>query len=667
MCHQKLQQKLQKISPAMRQGLALYIQSVKGKKAEDRWRLAQALFAQGDPESQPTAIWQRCQAKAAYNAKAFAAAVEDMENTLEAFLKPLSELPIYARLGSIPTSQQGLCLAYLRDSGTTDKGAIIALFQALWQCMNASAAVTRFDVWHFAYPLQSFDPKALSTRLTSLGNLLDALYAPLAETKFCRYLLKLDEKERKEFAGYVALFAEKHLAKLLQLILTHLQKDPQILRRDFVGRWKPGKVNVDSEFNRRTNSLTALLRGFVAMKELLRNPREESAYLMRALVRRGWGSSIFDAEHKDAVAKLNEAQWDSRSYAIALDIEEARLSEGVSTARTPRGGLSFEYAMTLTTQDYLLKTLRFASAAQTRDNVVGTQHDLGALPFILKSIGREGYEMPDLIRIHLLIYDMLSGHDSSRNFKKLLSFLHRHVHTLDQDLLRDGLAFCTNYCSKQMRQGNAVFERILVRIYRKTLALNIYVNNAYIDAGELKNMVMLFARVGLIALAEETLQKYKPLLSPDADPATVNIMDAIILFYQGRFEDAFLLFTACVGDSEDIHFHTDARLLAFACTWELRQFKPESRNATESPFQIQANRIRTYRRRVQVNNQFSRGLDRFYDIMQEFFSIETRSKSDKEKRSKWQSLHAELMHERDARLLYYLRSNAIEAIARLSP
>lgn len=662
-----LLKRLSLLGPRDRSGFLRHLEQGGGKEKEQLVALYQAwqhLQEAGQPQAED--LWRVWKGDPPVDKGLMKKAATRLESLLDTYLELLSQGPLYDRLRELAPAALNAVEAHLLASGSPHKEAAQGLLRAFAGLIRTQESISRMDLWEAWQPGRPFDPELLRNRLTTLQNFLASYFAQMDETKVYKWLSLLPARERAELKRYLLVLGDARrteLSRMLELLLTQIERKKPLPRREFFAIWKgEGQPFQDNILNQSCNALLEQVRKFVAFKELANSPADEAALLIRSLERRDSGS-IFEQELPAAQERLASLPQDQHNFRRKAELEEALLSHRNAAGRSKKHAVDYKASLFWLEQDFLLNSFRMLAAAVSRDRSLGTTHDLSRLPLLIDMAQHTPVPLPDLVRAYLLVVLMLTEQDSEPYFQQLMENLLRSEKHFAPELARELFKHAINYCASRLRQGRLDYEEVLARLYEQGLHSRLLFRHELIDAGELHNMVVIFCRTGRHTLALAILDESRDRLASLADHAVLGFLEGVIAFWEDRWVEARRKFELTIAEAEDLFMQVESRMYLWESCWMAAELVPEG-PAMISPFETEEQRWRMYRTRLNATPQLSSSVDRHAYYLHEFAKA-TRIKNKPRQCTRWRELQGELAGEREARHLSWLRAQCKKAIAAL--
>lgn len=448
----------------------------------------------------------------------------------------------------------------------------------------------------------------------------------MQDSKLFKWIRLLPTQEQNDFLRFVEHAGGKNrqeLHGLLSHFLEDVVRGKGSDRESFYKKWRPDSDYDVNYLRKRMTRLQELFDSFLAAQELALHPADQVVFLAKALERRDWGQFI-ETERRDALKVLQAEPIDDQFFWQQLQLENAYLKLKLASERNVEGP-SLQVPMNMVEELYLVQALRFACAARNQDRIIGTAHDYGFLPHVLPHITERITHMNPLVRVYYRVHQMHEEHGSSQHYDAFMADLATYTGMFAPTILRELYQYAINHCVSRLNAREMEFAPRLSELYNDLLNKGILLRNGYIAGDELKNMIGLSARIGQLEVAEELLERYKPLLSPDADPAVANYCKLVIHYYKGEFAQVRRECENVLKDTKDTFYESDARIYYLRACYEMKDF--DFVDSQYDAFRMFLRRVRQIgKTRIQRYQGFLLYFNRLYRIMQDHSTLNAAKK-----------------------------------------
>jgi hypothetical protein len=666
-----LKRRARGLSASERNGLAAQLAGTDGAAAAHLaalWQAWRTLLDRGEAIEEAS-LWKAWQSDASFDLPTYKSAIQAFERALDDFLKPVSELPISLQLSQMEEAEIQAFEAHLLGPDSSQKTDALRLLLALLSLLRPGGDALRLDLWEAWRPGEAFDAKVLRNGLTTLQNLLGGFLARMDQTKLYKWLCILSTRERTELDKFLRVQGDarrQESIRLLELLSVQIQQKRPLPRREFFAAWRgTDEPFSESILNAACNSLLELVRKFFASKRQWSNPADEIVAMVRWMDERDC-HALLEQELPAAQKRLLELPQDAETFRRAAILEEVAISLRNATGRNIRQPVDFAECLYWGDQDHLLNAFRRYAAAITSDRSLGTQHDLGGLPARIAAAQNASRPLQGLVQAYLWVVLLLTAPDPAPHFILLMDWLLQTTPRprLVPDLERELLKYAINHCASHLRAGLLEHEETLARLYVHGIDTGLLQRHDVIDAAELQNMLTIFCRTGRLAHAQATFAAHRHRLASGTDAVVVGFLEALLDFWAGdyaaarpKFEDAF--------GAGDIYLKVESRLYVLEIRWLAKEFLPEG-PAMQTPFESEYNRLRAFRTRLDATDQLSASVDQHAYYLLEFYKLANKDAKPAKKCAGWRQLQAELLAERKARHLSWLRAQCQKAITDLN-
>lgn len=399
-----------------------------------------------------------------------------------------------------------------------------------------------------------------------LGFLLDWCFViqeekmkSLQETKLIQLVNRLIESELGElerFGRYIGTRGAVQLAFTAFRKGLHQSMD----KEKFFNYCYP-----DPEFSFTNNRFQSLLNvsleviyKFLAVAEILNSP--DRGYQM-ALVRareREWDREILDLA-KRLRKFLARAPETHEHYHLAFWMEESvleaqlRMGELNPEAKVRANWSTMEQLTQVEAFRYQCLILdRKQSGYKIREGV--------ALPdyFLKLLLERNPLEERALAGAYVKIWELLRAPQNIHYFvqaRKLIHDLHRNQ-VLAPGVIQECLSLLFNHALRQVRKGempHAAIVDLMGEIFAHQEGKGVHPH-------QLKNVIAMLAADGKVAEARQVLKQFASRIQGDENQWALKYNEAVLLFYEGDFDDAFRGFQEVLYAPDDQYLKLDGRI-----------------------------------------------------------------------------------------------------------
>lgn len=329
----------------------------------------------------------------------------------------------------------------------------------------------------------------------------------------------------------------------------------------------PGQPFSPKDWGYVQSYLLALVKRWLALREMTRDPEPEQLQLCRALKRAGL-DDYFEREMR-SLRKIQDGQllrnaaWQLRDYEYFSENQDfiARRKRGQAMDLVPVStGLSIFF---------MAELLRWACAAESLRTVTNQPYDLPLLPQVLAHVeAAEGLPEVPAVAVYYRCYRALCG--SEADFAEFRSLLTAHWQRFSPAEMRDLWLLAVNYCIRRLNTGERSFVQTAFDLYREGMDNGILLEGGFLSAFTYKNIMQLGLRLQEYGWVERFLESAKQYLEPRVRDNTYRYNRAFFHFHRREYADAMRLLVRT--ELDDVYNQLDARHLLLVCYWELGEW-----------------------------------------------------------------------------------------------
>ena len=331
---------------------------------------------------------------------------------------------------------------------------------------------------------------------------------------------------------------------------------------------RPGEPFSQKEWGYVQSYLLALVKRWLALREMTRDPEPEQLHLCRALKRAGL-DDYFEREMQ-RLRKMQDAQplrnaaWHVQEYDYFSENQDfvARRKRGQAMDLAPvAAGLS---------TFFMAELLRWACAAESLRTVTNQPYALPLLPEVLAHVAAAG-GLPEVpaVAVYYRCYLALGG--SEADFAVFRQLLTAHWQQFSTAEMRDLWLLAVNYCIRRLNTGDRSFVQTAFDLYREGMDNGILLEDGFLSAFTYKNIARLGLRLQEHEWVEQFLDSAKQYLEPRIRENTHRYNRAFFHFHRKEYTEAMQLLVRT--ELDDVYNQLDARHLLLVCYYELGEWE----------------------------------------------------------------------------------------------
>ncbi len=157
---------------------------------------------------------------------------------------------------------------------------------------------------------------------------------------------------------------------------------------------------------------------------------------------------------------------------------------------------------------YLIQKLKYYVAWLQFSGIRDTEKVISFMPGFWEEINSERFKNIPFITVFSRVVLCFTEPNNESHFQQLLIDLDKQAGNLPKEDLRECYQIAQNYCALKVNQGQTDYYPIFFRVLKKTVLLEILVENNHLTEGVFKNMVTISMWVGEFAWAENFINEY---------------------------------------------------------------------------------------------------------------------------------------------------------------
>lgn len=387
------------------------------------------------------------------------------------------------------------------------------------------------------------------------------------------YLRAFSRPERNDLRRFVAspwFNRRDDVLRLLDFAEQQLQgRGPHALRPETA--WsvaRPGEPFSQKEWGYVQSYLLALVKRWLALREMTRDPEPEQLHLCRALKRAGL-DDYFEREmlrlHKMQEGPLlRNAAWHLREYDYFSENQDF-------VARRKRGQAMDLASVTAGLNTFFMaELLRWACAAESLRTVTNQAYALPLLTEVLAHVeAADGLPEQPAVAMYYRCYRALCGNEA--DFAAFRQLLTAHWQRFSPAEMRDLWLLAVNYCIRRLNTGDRAFVRTAFDLYREGMDNGILLEDGFLSAFTYKNIARLGLRLQEHEWVEHFLDSARQYLEPRIRENTYRYNRAFFHFYRQEYAEAMQLLVRT--ELDDVYNQLDARHLLLVCYYELAEWE----------------------------------------------------------------------------------------------
>ncbi len=423
--------------------------------------------------------------------------------------------------------------------------------------------------------------------------------------------LEAEELERcEDFLLSPYFNKNEDCVRLFRLLKPYILADnPPPEKENLLMSLYQSKSKINS-LNTLISQLTRLLDEFFVQEQLSERVYFKKHLLLRNLMKREQ-FKYFETVYKDTINSYEKVQ--RRGVNDYLDLfllfyvwlEYNHTNKPFSEEAHPNK------VMRVLDEYYIIQRLSLSREAANMKRILSTEYDENSLKQVIHLA--EKLNVLDSFFVDLHYTNLLTVTEYSRvsHFEHLLQLIDKNHAMLSFTDLNDLFINCTNYCIRQILDGQIEYYNKLFDIYQKAADYGALFIGKYMPTQLLKNIVTVGARVKKFNQTDDFLETHVQYLKPDIRDSVYCFNKAALHFHQDQYEKALDYLNRM--ERLDFSFEASRKTLILRAYYELDE--PIAYDSLSHSFReyIRTQRHISSRRREGYLN-FIKAMNRLYNI-----------------------------------------------------
>ena len=323
--------------------------------------------------------------------------------------------------------------------------------------------------------------------------------------------------------------------------------------------------NQRSFLNAKMNVLMRLAEQFLAIQALKTNVSYKCELLYDTLLKRQqyWLLNRHLTKHKKELSQQKEK--DTAYYAHQAKVEKVNFNylhySGQLIQEDNLPDLIFS-----TDLHYLLDKLELQITALSMQYLPGKkEYDLSSMKATTSLLNLPQYAGHPLIILYRANIVLMET-ESEEAYADLLLLVEQYESLVPITILKNFYTTAINYCVAQIHFGVLDYVKNMFNLYKLMDSKNLLIDNGFISANDLKNIVTAACRVEEFVWAEEAIERYRSYLRKPIRDSVCHFNLGVIAFHRQDYEAAHNKFIQV--DKIDRIYDINIRILILKCLYE---------------------------------------------------------------------------------------------------
>lgn len=282
----------------------------------------------------------------------------------------------------------------------------------------------------------------------------------------------------------------------------------------------PGRAFDDLALRATMSDLCELLEQFLVWQHFQSDELRVSMALMAQLRERNL-PRLFEKNQRQTqkqleAASLQNAEFHQKSLDFLFETAQFK------TRTTRTGELPLQAISDSLDLVYLAQKLRHACTQLSHQAVYRTQYDLGLLPALIEQVERGEFLKVPAIALYYYCFRFLTEQYSLSWFQKFRDELLENERLFPATELKGLYLLATNFCIRQLNEGNLPFVAEGWRLYQEGLNRGFLIEHGRISSFTFNNIVAFGIRLDAYVEVEQFIRQYQDYLDPAQQKSFVD-------------------------------------------------------------------------------------------------------------------------------------------------
>lgn len=390
----------------------------------------------------------------------------------------------------------------------------------------------------------------------------------MQNSRLLKLIKKLSKKEQKRLMLFlVSPFYNKRqeVSSLFQYINESIRiKTRNLSKQEVFAHIAPKQVYNDQQMRLWMSWLYKLIEQFLVLEAFSKNGVAQDLILCKV-----YRSRQLD-EHfnrqlrrtRDTLSdiEIHDANYYTQTYSLELEAYQHQRNKGRMEE------LNLQEMSDDLDVAYLANKLHHACIALSHQAIYKTEYTIGLLPEILSYIKRHQLVSHPPIALYFSAYQMLS-HPSPNHFSHFKELLFEKGHFFSEDELGDLYLIAINFCIKQYNQGEQLYLRGQLELYRQGLKRALFYQNQRLSRFTYRNIVTIGLILAEYEWVEQFIQEYRPRLANEHRESMSSFCLACLAYSRKSYDEAIVLLQR--ANYRDLLLNLAAKAVSLKIYYEL--------------------------------------------------------------------------------------------------
>lgn len=215
---------------------------------------------------------------------------------------------------------------------------------------------------------------------------------------------------------------------------------------------------------------------------------------------------------------------------------------------------------------YLLNKLDLhATALSLKKASQNKEYDFASIDKLKELMDLPQYAEHPIIILYRANIELMNTQDD-KVYDRLMELLDRYTKVTPPDILKEFYAVAGNHCIARIRAGHLIYINNMFHLYETMHNKNLLIENGFISANRLKNVITASCRVEEFEWAKEIIEYYRPFIQKEIRDSVCHVNYGSIAFHQEDYETAHDSFTQ--ADRINATYDINTRVAILKCLYE---------------------------------------------------------------------------------------------------
>ncbi len=327
-----------------------------------------------------------------------------------------------------------------------------------------------------------------------------------------------------------------------------------------------GDTNKLNSLNTAMSKLTRLLDEFFTQEQLNTRPYFKKHLLLQNLLKREQFKYL-ETVYKDVITGYEKVQRKRVSDYLDFFLLTYNWLEYHHIAKPSDKGRHPNQTIRALDKYYIIQRFALSREAADLKRIHSMEYDETSLKRVIYLAEESGMLNHFFVNLYYTALLTIIEYEKTEHFEQLIEIIDANHEVLELKELNTLLIILTNYCARQILDGNIEYYRTLFTIFQKVADYGALFVEKYMSGLLLKNIVTVGIRVKEFDSTTEFLEAHSSYLKPEIRNSVYCFNKAALYFHQQQYEEALDYLNQM--DRLDFNFEADRKTLILRAYYEL--------------------------------------------------------------------------------------------------